>query len=172
VVSALLTLALAVALLLWPNRTSAPSLVSAYGQTYHNLTYKVSSTGTLTDLHKDATGALIGTMTVKPPLYGTGPIKGTLSGRTFTYSSSSSGQYTALLADDGVLTGTYAYGSGTFTGQKGTWTAEPVGYRRGHSGLPTWLWFVAAGLSGVTAAAAATAWSRRSHRRRRPLPAG
>jgi hypothetical protein len=160
-VAALLALALAIALLLWPHRASAPTLVSTYGQSYHNLTYDSSSTGMINGLHKDATGAFVGTMTIKPPLYGTGPIKGVLSGRTFTYSSASSGEYTALLGDDGALTGTYAYGPGTFNGQKGTWNAEPVGFRRGYTGLPTWLWFVVAGLAAAAALASAWLWRSR-----------
>lgn len=162
-VPALLALALAIALLLWPHRASAPTLVSTYGQSYRNLTYKVSSTGMIDGLHKDSTsGAFVGTMTIKPPLYGTGPIKGVLSGRTFTYSSVSGGEYTARLGDDGVLTGTYSYGAGAFTGQRGTWRATPVGFRRTYTGLPTWLWFVVAGLAG--AAAVASAWLWRSRR--------
>jgi len=150
---ALLAFALALALLLWPHRASAPTLVSAYGQSYHNLTYNSSSTGRIDGLHKDRAGAFVGTMTIEPPLYGSGPIKGQLSGRTFTYSSASGGQYTALLGDDGALTGTYAYGPGIFNGQKGTWSADPIGFHRAYNGLPTWLWFVVAGLGGVAALA-------------------
>ena len=160
-VPALLAIALAIALLLWPHRATAPTLVSTYTQAYHNLTYNLSSTGMIAGLHADATGSYVGVMTIKPPLYGTGPIKGTLSARTFTYSSASGGTYTAQLGNDGTLTGTYTYGAGIFSQQRGSWSAAPVGFRRGYTGLPTWLWFVVAGLAGVAAVASTWLWRSR-----------
>jgi hypothetical protein len=161
-IAAVLAIALAIALIMWPRRARAPMLVSSYGQSFHNLTFNISSTGKIDGLHRDGAGAWVGTMTIRSPLYGTGPIRGVLSGRTFTYSSASRGEFTAQLADDGALTGTYTYAAGTSSGQKGTWSAKPVGFRRGHTGLPMWLWFVVAGLAGV--AAITSAWSWRSRR--------
>jgi hypothetical protein len=161
-VAGVLALALAIALLVWPHRASAPKLVAGYVQSFHNLTHDIPATGTIDGLRKDGSGAYTGIMTIKPPLYGTGPIRGQLDGRKLTYSSASGGEYTALLADNGRLSGTYKYGTGEFYGQKGTWSADPVGFHRGHTGLAYWLWFVVAGLAGV--AGAAIARTRRSRR--------
>lgn len=105
---------------------AAASLASSYTMTFDNLTYSETADGSLDNIAVDASGNVTGNMTVDPPLGGTGPLTGTLSGGTFTFTVGS-GDYTGTVdAATLAISGTYDY-----PGQNGDWTATPVAAQPG-----------------------------------------
>lgn len=132
---------LAVLLLLWPARTRSPALTETYRMAFQNLTYDNESDGDLTEINLDEHGNVTGNMTVNPPLYGTGPLEGSLDGRRITFAAAGPAEYTGEIDDDGAIVGTY-----TYPRQEGRWRAEPVDRQVSHSGLPRWLWLVVVAL--------------------------
>lgn len=139
----MVAVALAVALALFQGGAASPVLASNYRMSFDNLTFGIISDGSL--VFSDEQN-LAGTLTVNPPLYGTGPITGTFDGRTMTLDGAGNGRFTGMLLDDGTLRGTYSYGSGSFAGQHGQWHAEPTSKPDTPFSLPWWLWFVVAAL--------------------------
>jgi hypothetical protein len=64
-------------------------LASAYSGTVHNTTYDISSTFRLSSVTADQNGNISGQMTVDPPLYGSGPFTGRVSGSSVTFTVNS-----------------------------------------------------------------------------------
>lgn len=149
-VAALGAVVLATLLVLWPARTDAPVLTSDYRMAFHNLTSDTTSDGTLSKMTVDPDGNVIGAMTVNLPLFGTGPLEGSLDGRSLAFALGGGAAYEGEIDSDGAITGTYIYPR-----QEGRWRAEPVDRQVSRSGLPRWLWFVVAGLSGFAIASVA-----------------
>jgi hypothetical protein len=99
---------------------TAARLASSYLMNFDNLTYSETSDGSLTSMSVDTSGAVSGYMTVDPPLTGTGPLSGTLSGSTIKFSVDG-GTYTGTVnASTLDISGTY-----TYPGQNGVWKATP-----------------------------------------------
>jgi hypothetical protein len=99
------------------------SLVSSYSTSYDNLTYGITSTGSLTEMSVKATGAVTGILTVNPPLYGTSSLSGTLTGDTIKFTTGAGGHFTGTVNEpSGDMSGTYVFPS---DGQHGTWKAAP-----------------------------------------------
>lgn len=97
------------------------SLASSYSMNFDNLTFSETSDGSLTNMSVDASGNVTGDMTVNPPLGGTGPLSGVLTGSTLTFSVEG-GDYTGTVnAATLAISGTY-----TYPGQDGVWTATPT----------------------------------------------
>jgi len=104
-----------------PKAPASSGLASSYAMNFDNLTYSTTADGSLSDISVDASGDVTGTMTVDPPLEGTGPLTGTLSDGTFTFTVGD-GDYTGTVdATTLAISGTY-----TYPGQNGTWTATPA----------------------------------------------
>lgn len=97
----------------------AVRLAPAYTMKFHNITYDMDSDGMLSVASVDPQGNVTGSMTVNPPLGGTGPLRGTLSGSSLTFTVSD-GTYQGVVDATGTLSGTY-----TYPGQTGAWTATP-----------------------------------------------
>jgi hypothetical protein len=132
-------------LLLWPAQTHSPALTETYRMAFHNVTYDNESDGELTGITLDQDGNVSGNMTVNPPLYGTGPLEGSLDGRRITFVAAYSAEYTGEIDGDGAIVGTYTY---PMAMQEGRWRAEPVDRQLSRSGLPRWLWLVVVALLG------------------------
>jgi hypothetical protein len=117
-----------------PAATHAAGLATTYNTTYDNLTYGISSVGTLTQVTENAAGDITGQLTVDPPLYGSGPFTGTVNGNAINFTVESvtpnpaggtSGTFTGTIGLQGSLSGTYA--DDTSNGpQNGNWTATPL----------------------------------------------
>lgn len=104
----------------------APVQVSAdYTGTLHNTTYNINSTWQLTGVTESADGTISGQAVVVPPLYGSGPFTGKVTGTTVTLRiDTGSGSYvdfTGTVAADGTMSGSYR----TSGLQLGTWTLTP-----------------------------------------------
>ncbi len=130
------------AVTVWLARRPAPppGLADTYRMTYHNITFDIRSVGSLTEVTRDRKGNVHGQMTVRPPLYGTGPFSGTATSSKIRFEGASQGAYTGTVDARGVLSGTYTYGP-----QHGTWRATPPPTSDvatpGPSGwLPWWWW--------------------------------
>ena len=116
-----------------PAGTQAAVLASAYNMAFDNFTYG-SSDGTLTHVTENATGDISGQMTVDPPLYGSGPFTGTVSGNAikFTVESDTPNPVNAISATFSGTIGVKGSLSGTYVGytsngpQNGNWTASPA----------------------------------------------
>jgi hypothetical protein len=102
------------------------SLASSYSVTYDNLTYGITSTGSLKNMSENAAGVVRGVLTVNPPLYGTSNLSGKLTGGTLTFTTEAGGSFTGTVREpSGDISGTYDFPSGPYAGQNGTWTAKP-----------------------------------------------
>jgi hypothetical protein len=100
---------------------AAGGLASSYLMNFDNLTYSTTSTGSLTDMTVNKSGAVSGEMTVNPPLYGTGSLTGKIKGDTITFSALDGDYKGTLDASTKQISGTY-----TYPGQDGEWTATPA----------------------------------------------
>jgi hypothetical protein len=114
-----------------PGGAVAAQLASSYSGTAHNTTYNVTTALALTGIVEGGEGSITGQLVVQPPLYGSGPFVGTLTGNQITFtvtpSTPTSGETSAAfvgeLAAGGALSGTYTtQGEGT---QMGTWEVAP-----------------------------------------------
>lgn len=107
-----------------PSRAMAHAgvaLAPSYLMHFDNLTYSTISDGSLTNMSVES-GSVSGYMTVNPPLYGTGPVSGTLSGDTITFTGTGDSTYTGTVnASTLQMSGTY-----TYPGQNGVWSATPA----------------------------------------------
>jgi hypothetical protein len=126
-----------------PAATYAPGLATTYNTTFDNLTYGISSVGTLTHVTENAAGDISGQLTVDPPLYGSGPFTGTVNGNAIKFTVEStpnpvnetSGTFTGTIGLQDSLSGTYA--GDTSTGpQNGNWTAVPAALPSAGSSQP------------------------------------
>ena len=125
-------------MLIHPGAASEQSdLQTTYVMRFDNLTVNARSTGTLTHVHVDGNGGLTGTMTVNPPLYGTGPLTGHAASRTLAFNGAQQGAYQGHLGLDGVITGTY-----TYPNQHGTWQASPSNPPQRQTWPPIWFWLL------------------------------
>jgi hypothetical protein len=125
-------------MLIHPGSTFDQSeLQTTYVIHFDNLTVNVKSTGTLTHLHIDGNGGLTGSMTVNPPLYGTGPLTGHVASGSVAFSGAQQGAYQGRLGPDEVITGTY-----TYPNQHGTWQANPSNPPKPQTWPPLWLWLL------------------------------
>ena len=98
-------------------------LASSYSTTYDNLTYGITSTGSLTKMSATDAGAVSGELTVNPPLYGTSSLSGKLKGDKLTFTTGAGGDFTGTVSEpSGDISGTYVF---PVDGQNGTWTAKP-----------------------------------------------
>jgi hypothetical protein len=98
-------------------------LASSYSVAYDNLTYAITSTGSLTNMSVNAAGAVSGLLTVNPPLYGTSSLSGELTGDALTFKTEAGADFTGTVREpSGDISGTYDFPS---DGQNGTWTATP-----------------------------------------------
>lgn len=119
-----------------PAATHAAGLATMYNMTYDNLTYGISSTGTLTQVAENAAGDITGQLTVDPPLYGSGPFTGTVNGNAIEFTvesdtpnpgNATSVMFTGTIGLPGSLSGTYiTKSSGGQPSQNGNWTAVPA----------------------------------------------
>jgi pimeloyl-ACP methyl ester carboxylesterase len=97
------------------------TLAPSYLMHFDNLTYSTISDGSLTSMSVKS-GSVSGYMTVNPPLYGTGPVSGTLNGVTITFTGTGGSKYTGTVdASTLQMSGTY-----TYPGQSGIWNATPA----------------------------------------------
>jgi hypothetical protein len=118
--------------------------------TFDNLTYNVRSDGTLTGVTEDQQGNISGQMTIHSPLFGTGSFTGTVTNTAINFVGASRGVYTGTVNAQGILSGTYSYGS-----QHGTWQATPTQTThlstsgKSAGGLPLWLWLLVLALLAV-----------------------
>jgi hypothetical protein len=129
-----------------PAATHAAGLATTYNTTYDNLTYGISSVGTLTHVTENAAGEISGQLTVDPPLYGSGPFTGTVNGNAikFTVESDTSNpgnatsvMLTGTIGLQGSLRGTYiTHTSDGRPPQNGNWTAAPAAPPSAGSSLP------------------------------------
>ena len=103
---------------------AAAKLFLSYSASYDNLTYGITSTGSLTNMTVNAAGDVSGYLTVNPPLYGTSELSGKLTGDTLTFSTGAGGDFTSTVnASTGKISGTYDFPS---VDQNGTFTATPL----------------------------------------------
>jgi hypothetical protein len=110
--------------------TGSPSRVqldSTYAMEDHNLTVDESSVGELTHVTESSNGEIAGQFTVDPPLYGTGPFKGTVRGSSISFTVPTGLILSGQLNSQGAMSGTYVSvrGGSVASGQKGTWRASP-----------------------------------------------
>jgi hypothetical protein len=119
-----------------PAATHAAGLAATYNTTFDNLTYGISSVGTLTHVTENATGDISGQLTVDPPLYGSGPFTGTVNGNAIKFTvesvtpnpgNATSITFSGTIGLKGSLSGTYiTESSGGQPSQNGNWTAVPA----------------------------------------------
>jgi hypothetical protein len=104
--------------------TSLPSVAGDYIGSVHNVTAAVSADFAIT--LQDSGGTLSGAMTVKPPLYGSGPLKGFANGADVAFTVTSS---TGKIAFTGTrikhnITGTYTVTQPSGWIEKGTFSLD------------------------------------------------
>jgi hypothetical protein len=103
---------------------TAHPIASTYVMKLQNSTVDLNADGELSDVTENAQGAITGVLTADPPLYGSGPLTGTVHGSAIRFTvGSPSYAYTGEVGSHS-LSGTYTAG-----GQRGTWraTAQPSG---------------------------------------------
>ena len=142
----------------------AARLSSQFEMHFDNLTYHIQTGGTLTDVTQDGQGRISGTMTVNPPLFGTGRFTGTRDGSTIHFAGAQNGNYLGTLIANGDVRGTY-----TYPGQHGAWRATPTRpvTTSKPAWPPWWLWLLlAVATAGLVAS---VGWGFTSARRTRPV---
>jgi hypothetical protein len=97
---------------------------TTYNGSVHNTTANLTAIMGLS--YTKAGSQIQGTFTVDPPLYGSGPITGTISATTIQFMvSPTSGSvtlaFTGTFQSDGSISGTYT----TSVGEQGTWQVMP-----------------------------------------------
>ncbi len=113
-----------------------PALASSYNGTIHNTTYGLTANLALTGITESSLGIISGVMTVEPPLYGSGPFTGTVSGSSISIAVESttpnlcpgecrSGVFTGTLGPQGILNGSYIVYKASDVPENGTWEARP-----------------------------------------------
>ena len=139
---------------------AAARLSSQFEMHFDNLTYHIQTGGTLSDVTQDGQGRISGTMTVNPPLFGTGRFTGTRDGSTIHLTGAQNGNYLGTLIANGDVSGTY-----TYPGQHGAWQATPT--RPVATWPPWWLWLLlAVATAGLVVS---VGWGLTSARRTRPV---
>jgi hypothetical protein len=133
--------AIAVVVVVHPGSASAPAqLSSQFEMHFDNLSYHIQTGGALSDVTQDGQGRISGSMTVNPPLIGTGRFTGTRGGSTIHFAGAQGGTYVGTLIANGDVSGTYAY-----PGQHGAWQATPTGPATNTPAWPPWwLWLLLA----------------------------
>ncbi len=113
-----------------------PALASSYSGTIHNATYDLTAGLALTGITESPQGLISGVMTIEPPLYGSGPFTGTVSGSSISIAVASttpnhcpgecrSGVFTGTVGPQGVMNGTYIVYKASDVPENGTWEAHP-----------------------------------------------
>ena len=116
--------------------SAAKPLASSYGGTIHNATYDLTADIAVTGITESSQGIISGVMTVDPPLYGSGPFTGTVSGSSINFTVTSttpngcdvecrSGVFGGTVGPQGVLNGTYIYYTASYSLEHGSWEARP-----------------------------------------------
>ncbi len=109
-----------------PSATPTPlsSVTGNYTGTVHNATAAVSANFAIT--LEDSNGALSGSMTVKPPLYGSGPLQGSTNGAAvvFTVTSSTGKIVFTGSRSKRSITGSYTVTQPSGGMEKGTFTLD------------------------------------------------
>jgi len=108
---------------------SAPVIASSYSGALTNTTYDVSSTWSLTDV-VDSGGSLTGQANINPPLYGSGPFTGTVTGDSISFNvqseqpnagNAASIDFDGTIASDGSMSGTYQAHATSGQEEDGVW---------------------------------------------------
>jgi len=116
--------------------SAAKQLASSYSGTIHNATYDLTADLALTGITESSQGIIGGVITIEPPLYGSGPFTGTVSGSSISIAVASttpnlcpgecrSGVFTGTVGPQGVMNGTYIVYKASDVPENGTWEARP-----------------------------------------------
>ena len=103
------------------DHTVAVKLAPAYLAYYDNLTYATAADGTLTSMWVSPSGHVSGYLTVDPPLAGSGPLSGTLTGNTISFAHGAGGFTGTRNSATLQMSGTYGDSS-----ENGVWKATPA----------------------------------------------